>query len=132
MPPKILSRVDLPAPDEPRMMTNSPCSISKDTLSLATMVASPFGSILTNSLLGCRTWHTASSLPNNCILTTYYSTKRVFTSPSSLHLGNSRAAIEFEFFSDCLVVKSVKYPPSLPAGFTQSQIAQSNQKLVER
>ena len=41
MPPRMLSTVDLPAPDAPRMMASSPCSMVKETLSLAVMVVDP-------------------------------------------------------------------------------------------
>jgi hypothetical protein len=41
MPPKMLSTVDLPAPDAPRMMASSPFSMPKLTSSFAVMVVEP-------------------------------------------------------------------------------------------
>ena len=41
MPPRMLSTVDLPAPEAPRMIASSPFSMPKLTSLLATMVVSP-------------------------------------------------------------------------------------------
>jgi len=41
MPPRMLSTVDLPAPDDPRMIASSPRSMPKLTSLLAVIVMSP-------------------------------------------------------------------------------------------